>query len=85
MNYTTYYSGLIKAQGMPHISVAQHQKIMNIVHLEGAITHLAKLNCDGQSQANKSKYVYQLSVKLHNLTKNEPPATFFKALFQSSV
>ena len=81
MKYTAYYSTLIKAQGMPHITVAQHQKIMNIVHLEGALSHLLKLNCDGQSQVNKSKYIYQLTAKLYNITKNEPVEAFFKELF----
>lgn len=85
MTYTNYYSTIIKAQGMPHISVAQHQKIMNIVHLEGALSHLVKLKCDGQSQVNKSKYIYQLTAKLYNLTKNETPEAFFKELFQHPV
>ena len=82
MKYTSYYSNLLKAKGIPHLTVAQQQFIMNIVYLEGGISHIDKLKCSGESQANKSKYVYKLSAQLYNLTKDKTPEALFQQLFQ---
>lgn len=78
MKYTTYYSALLKAKGIPHLTVSQQQDIMNIVFLEGGLYHLDKLKCDADTQANKSHAVYNLSAKLYNLTKNKAPEVLFK-------
>lgn len=82
MKYTSYYSNLLKAKGIPHLTVAQQQQLMNIVYLEGGIAHIDKLKCSGDSQANKSKLIYKLSAQLYNLTKDQPPETFFIQLFK---
>jgi hypothetical protein len=34
MRYTKYYSDLIKASGVPHLTTSQFQTIMNIIFLE---------------------------------------------------
>lgn len=83
MKYTTYYSNLLKAKGIPHLTVAQQQFIMNIVYLEGGIAHIDKLKCEGESQANKSKYTYKLYSQLYNLTKDKTPEAVFQQLLQT--
>ncbi len=82
MKYTSYYSSLLKSKGIPHLTVAQQQYIMNVVYLEGGIAHISKLNSSGESQANKTKYLYKLHVQLHNLTKDKTPEALFQQLFQ---
>lgn len=78
MKYTHYYSNLLKAKGIPHLTVAQQQQLMNIVYIEGGIAHLDQLKCAADTQANKSKLIYNLTAKLYNITKSQDPELFFR-------
>lgn len=82
--FTTYYSNLIKANGVPHLNVKQHARLMNIIVLEAGMQHLEKLSCEGKSLANKNKMLYNLNVQLRTLTQNEPPESIMKAMIEDS-
>jgi len=40
MNYTSYFSQILKTSGCPHLSSDMFARYMNIVHLEGRMTEL---------------------------------------------
>ena len=37
MRFTKYYSGVIKSNGVPNLSIEQHCRLMNIISLEGQL------------------------------------------------
>jgi hypothetical protein len=85
MKFTTYYSNVIKAQGVPHLSVKAHARLMNIIFLEGALYHLHGLKAEGQSKVNLNKKEYQLYDQLYKLTNKQSPQDILQDLLAQSV
>ena len=84
MKFTSYYSKVVKAQGVPHLSVKQHQQLMNILHLEAGLHHLEQLTCEGQSLASKNRAVFNLQNKLHYLTHKQAPEQVLQLMVEES-
>ncbi len=84
MKFTTYYSNLIKANGVPHLNVKQHAHLMNIIVLEAGMAQLEKLKCEGQSHVNKTKTLYDLENKLQHLTQKESPEAIMRSRIEQS-
>lgn len=80
MKFTSYYSKLIKAHGVPQLSAKSHFLLMNILFLEASMHALDTLKCEGQSQTNKNKQFQRLKWKLRDLTGNAPPEVLMERL-----
>ena len=63
MRFTKYYRNLIKVNGLPHLNVEQHCRLMNIISLEGGINQLELLRCKQTVTSRK----YELDIKLQHL------------------
>jgi hypothetical protein len=84
MKFTSYYSKVVKSQGVPHLSVKQHQYLMNILHIEAGLHHLELLQCEGPSSANKNRAIFNLKNKLESLTKKQAPETILQDMVEQS-
>jgi hypothetical protein len=73
MKFTSYYSKVVKAQGVPHLSVKQHQLLMNILFLEAGMYQLEQLRCEGQSLANKNEVLFKMKYRLQDLLQHQSP------------
>ncbi|WP_115460873.1 hypothetical protein [Winogradskyella aurantiaca] len=86
MKFTRYYSSLIKASGVPHLSVEQFQLINNIIALEIRINEQELINkyLSGDAKVILNKRSYSCYSKLHNLTNGKAPDEVFKNIIVSS-
>lgn len=84
MKFTSYYSTVVKTQGIPHLGVKQHQQLMNILHVEAGMYQLELLKCEGQSMANKNGTLLKLKYKLQDLTQNQSPEQILQAMVEQS-
>lgn len=84
MKFTSYYSSLIKAQGIPHLSVDEHARLMNVIFIEGAMHHLSKIKADGDSKVNIGKKEYTLYAQLYNITKKLAPKELIQQMVENS-
>ncbi len=86
MKFTRYYSTLIKASGVPHLSVEQLQVINNIITLEIRINEQELINkyLSGDAKVMLNKRSYSCYSKLHNLTDGRAPDDVFKTIMLSS-
>jgi len=84
MKFTSYYSQVVKSQGVPHLSVKQHQYLMNILHIEAGIHHLELLKCEGPSAAHRNRAIFNLKNKLENLTKKQTPEHILQVMVEQS-
>jgi len=79
MQYTKYFSFITKENGQLQLSSTQFCRMMNIVHLEGAIKSLLEIK-----ESNKSEfYKYDLKIRkrqiqLTDLTGNLTPQDLIK-------
>lgn len=74
MKFTHYYSNLIKAKGIPQLTISQYQKIFNIIILETRIDETNKLlksNIDSNTKIFLNKRNYNLYSKLYFLTQGK--------------
>jgi hypothetical protein len=84
MQFTKYYSDLIKAYGIPQLTVEQFQMIMNIVVLEAKIAeqNLIGKRLTGDNKVMLGKRAYNCYNQLNNLTKGKEPKDLFKTILQ---
>lgn len=73
MKFTSYYSQLVKANGVPHLNSKAHFLLMNIFYVEACMHTLEKLPCEGKSLANKNGELFKLKHKLRDLTQKQSP------------
>lgn len=80
MKFTKYYSNLVKSQGLPHLNVAQHCRLMNIISIESALNQLEILK-KGSGDPHKFEFeMYRLRQKLQSLTGNKFPVELIKEM-----
>lgn len=84
MKFTSYDSSLIKAQGIPHLSVKEHARLMNIVFIEGAMHHLTQIRAEGEAKVNIGKMEYKLYAQLYNMTKKLTPKELIQEMVENS-
>lgn len=85
MKFTNYYSNYIKSNGVPHMSVAQHSLLMNLVALESSLHQLSKLNIYGEEKLKVQKKQYQIYAQIYNLVKNQTPEQLFQEFFGNTI
>lgn len=81
MEFTRYFSSLIKARGVPQLKVSQYQKIFNIMTLEMRIDEtnkLLKYTKNAQTKVQLNKRNYSLYAKKHNLLRGKSPEALIK-------
>ena len=83
MKFTSYYSQLVKANGVPHLSAKEHFRLMNILYLEASMHALEKLPCEGKSLANKNGELHTLKYKLMNLTRKQSPEQVMQSMLDT--
>jgi hypothetical protein len=74
MQFIKYYSKLLDAQGMPHISIEQHKRLFNIVTIESRIDEVTRLKENERDNDLKYKYetrLFRLKDQLIVLTDNK--------------
>ena len=87
MRFIRYYSKLLDAQGMPHISIGQHKRLFNIVTLETRIDEATRLKESEQENELKFKCefrIMKLKDKLKNLTENKEPKDIIENMLSQS-
>lgn len=86
MKFTRYYSNLIQASGVPHLTVEQFRQINNIIALEVRINEqeLITKHLSGDAKVMLNKRSYNCYSKLHNLTNGKAPDEVFKGIMVSS-
>jgi hypothetical protein len=83
MKYTSYFSRLLKSQGIPHLSADAFALYMNIVHLEGRIAQLEELSRQTKNEDTKFALKLQkglLEEKIMKLTNHREPEAFVQDL-----
>ena len=88
MKFTKYFSGIIKNQGVPHITISEYQKVFNIISLENRIDELYRLKNKESSTTRKYRYdirIKQLEDKLHRLTLENTPQNLLKYMLSKSI
>lgn len=76
MEYSRYFGKMICTHGMPHMSVASFQKMMNIVLIEGRIDAIKKYHPDPQ------KILLELKYDLEALTDKKTPEVLLKEMME---
>ncbi|OUR90316.1 hypothetical protein A9Q87_13560 [Flavobacteriales bacterium 34_180_T64] len=87
MRFIRYYSKLLDAQGMPHLSVTQHKRLFNIISLESRVDELQRLKDNAPSMDLKYKYdvrIHRLKKSLVTLTKDELPKNIMNNMLWKS-
>ncbi|HEY5688163.1 MAG TPA: hypothetical protein VIS27_07650 [Yeosuana sp.] len=65
MFFSNYYKGILSAQGVPHLNVEQHRRLLNILALEIEL----KIINDLKEKIKSSDHLYKLYVKGNRLEK----------------
>jgi len=87
MKYTRYYSRVLKAHGIPHISVDQQCRLMNIVSLEGRLSELESLKKDLKLSSEAHNYdvkIYKVKQQILGLTADVYPKDLFNEMIVKS-
>ncbi len=83
MKYTRYFSNCLKSQGVPQLGNTGFAVLMNIVHLEGRIDGLQRMQEREKVEADKFRYniwIRDAMECLEGLTHNMGPADLMKTL-----
>lgn len=81
MKYTKYFSHHVEYNGIPHFSILQFQRMMNIVFMEGSINSLPQLNGQGYSYTLES---FKKQRVLTELTGNLTPENLYIEMIRLS-
>ena len=76
MKYTKYFSGVLRNQGVPNLSVEQYARLINIVCLEGRLHELLDIKETIQSREEYYKYdvrINRITNKIKELTLDVLP------------
>ena len=87
MRFIRYYSKLLDAQGIPHISLEQHKRLFNIVTLESRINELERLKAKEKDNGliyNIEIRLLRLKGQLKALTDNQNPNDVIENMLYNS-
>ena len=85
MQYTNYFSSLVREQGPPHLNTEQFRRMMNIVFLEGMIAGIEKIKVKEKSQTFKyDMLIFKQNKRLAQLTGNLQPGQLIREMYQMS-
>ncbi len=87
MRFTRYYSRFLQSQGVPHLDVMQHCRLMNIVSLEGRLAELEALRNELKNSVDQYKYdvrIHRIQLKLKALTLDRFPKDVIKDMVYKS-
>ena len=87
MKFTSYFAGVIKNQGIPHIDVNEYRRLFNIITLEAKLEELYKLQDKGRSHNTKYMLdirIHDLKTKLDRLTMENTPQNVLKYMLSES-
>jgi hypothetical protein len=65
MLFSNYYKGILSTQGVPHLNVEQHRRLLNILALEIELKTITGL----KEKIKNSDHLYKLYVKGNRLEK----------------
>jgi hypothetical protein len=65
MVFSNYYKGVLSSQGVPHLNVEQHRRLLNILALEQELKTITDL----KEKIKSSDDLYKLYVKGNRLEK----------------
>lgn len=89
MQFTRYYSRLIKAQGVPHLDTDQHCRLMNIISLEGRLMELESLKKDLKDTTDHYKFdfrIHKVNLQIKALTEDQFPKDVMQNMvFRSDI
>lgn len=79
MQYCSYFAKVLDSSGVPHLSVDQFKRFMNIVAIESKLSELKKV----KTRYNFN-YIFNLEKKLTELTGNLKPEDLLKEMIALS-
>ncbi|MBJ2174188.1 hypothetical protein JBL43_08060 [Aureibaculum sp. A20] len=82
MNFTKYFSLIVKQNGVPHLNNDQFRRFMNIVSVEAKIEELQSLNFNSPVIF---KNIEMKKNKLSRLTKDQTPKELLKQMVALST
>lgn len=74
--YTKYYSGVLRKEGLPNLNVEQYARLMNIESLEGRLQELLEVKETNQNREEYYKYdvrINRITNKIKELTLDDLP------------
>lgn len=83
MKYTRYIAIVFKTNGVPNLSDHGFATIMNIIHLEGAVEGVKKLQRNEKVDSERYKYniwIKDFESKIEELTLRMEPLTLVQKL-----
>lgn len=87
MQFTRYYSQFIKANGVPHLNLEQHQRLFNIISLESRLKELKNwsIKFKNSSLERENEYrMFLLRNKIDALTNKKYPKDLLAIMLQKS-
>ncbi len=85
MQYTKYFSFIVKENGQPQLASDQFRRMMNIIYLEGVIYGLTKCKEAHKDTDQYYKYdmiIFKEQMKLTDLTGNVKPDELVRTMFR---
>ena len=85
MQYTKYFSFMVKENGQPNFDNYQFRRMMNIIYLEGVINGLNKVKRANKDTDHFYKYdiiIHKEEIKLTEQTGNLKPELLFKEMLR---
>lgn len=87
MEYTKYFSFVIKENGQPNLNSSEFRRMMNVIHLEGKLSGLRQVKESLKNTSEFYKYDILISTvkdKLSKETGNNKPTDLFEAMARAS-
>ncbi|MBR9915724.1 MAG: hypothetical protein GYB32_13015 [Algicola sp.] len=87
MQYTKYYSDLLKTQGQPHLNLDEHKRLFNIISLECRIDEMSQFK-DGLNPEHKKALFMKIEAykkQIHKLTRGLQPSSLFLYMVEHSL
>lgn len=87
MEFTRYFSGVIKHSGVPNIATSEYQKLFNIISLENRLDELYRLKEKERSADRRYGYeirIMALKGKLERLTMKNKPENLLRFMLSNS-
>lgn len=87
MQFTRYYSQFIKAHGVPHLNLEQHQRLFNIISLESRLKELMdwRVKIKNSPLERENEYrMFLIRNKIDGLTGKKYPKDLLGIMLQKS-
>ncbi|MGS2726530.1 hypothetical protein ACU8DI_07960 [Psychroserpens sp. BH13MA-6] len=87
MEYTNYYSELLKTQGQPHLNLDEHKRLFNIITLESRIDEMERIKDGLSAEYKRGLYMKVEGYKkqINKLTRGLQPSSLMLYMIEHSL